>query len=459
MSSLQNSLFINNEYVDSQEKLSLKLISPVDDSVVSDRVQVAGRKDVDHAVACATAAFRDGPWASFTGQQRAACMNKFADLVEKHAETLAQQESLPVGRPVAGIRFFDIVKMAETFRYYAGWADKIQGESFTEKDSGYFKIVRYEPLGVCAGIVSWNATFLYVGWKVAPALAAGNTFIFKSSDKSPFGAAALGAIVKEAGFPPGVVQFITGGAETGSFLASHQGIRKISFTGSIQGGKAVQNAATQSNLKRVTLELGGKSPAIVFDDASFEIAVGSVGGGFLANSGQICVAASRVLVQESIAERFCGEIKSIFEAASKKLGSSPSELSTEHGPVADQMQFDRIMSYVAKGKSTATLVTGGQRKGNKGCFIEPTLFLNPDKDSPIWKEEIFGPVLTVKTFKTEAEAIELANDSIYGLAVSAKLESGGVSVNSPYLPELNTPFGGMKQSGNGKELGRHGLYE
>ncbi|EEY23066.1 aldehyde dehydrogenase [Verticillium alfalfae VaMs.102] len=411
-----------------------------------------------------------GPWASFTGVQRAACLNKFADIVEKNVDHLAYCESLPTGRPIAGIIHMDLAHMAQVFRYYAGWADKIAGQSFSE-DNGFAKIVRYEPLGVCASLASYNATFLYVGWKLAPALAAGNTVIFKPSEKSPLGILAMAPLFAEAGFPPGVVQFLTGARETGALLSSHQRIAKISFTGSIAAGKAVQEAATNSNLKKVTLELGGKSAAVVFDDADFDLCVGCVGGGFLANSGQICVAASRVLIQESIAPKFIQAIKEVFEQARDGMGSSPLELSTQHGPIVDKSQFDRIMGYIEKGKQSAELITGGNRKGSKGCFIEPTLFVNPTSDSPIWKEEIFGPVLTVKTFKTEEEAIELANDTVYGLAsclytsdlsralrVSSALESGGVSVNSPYLPELNTPFGGSKQSGQGRELGSHGLY-
>ncbi|KAL2288647.1 hypothetical protein FJTKL_03341 [Diaporthe vaccinii] len=464
--------YLGNEFVDSVkphgEKLTL--LNPVDDSVVADDVPVAGREDVDRAVALGREAFRKGPWAKFTGIQRSACLNKFADLVEKNVERLAYAESLPTGRPVAGIVHFDLAHMVQVFRYYAGWADKIAGESFGE-DNGFAKLVRYKPLGVCAGIASWNATFMYVGWKVAPALAAGNSFIFKPSEKSPLGVLALAPLFAEAGFPPAVVQFIIGGRDTGSLLASHMEIAKISFTGSISAGKAVQEAATRSNLKKTTLELGGKSPALVFGDADFENAVGSVAGGFLANSGQICVAASRVLVEESIAAKFLAAAKATFDGIGAQMGSSPLELSTSHGPVVDKLQFDRIMSYIDKGKASAQLLTGGNRIGSKGCFIEPTLFVNPDPQSPIWKEEVFGPVLTVRTFKTEEEAIAMANDSIYGLAaciytsdvsralrVSAALESGGVAINSPYLPELNTPFGGTKQSGQGRELGAHGLY-
>ncbi|PNH48175.1 hypothetical protein VD0004_g305 [Verticillium dahliae] len=414
--------FIGNEFVDSQHSNGqrITLLNPVDDSVVVDDLQLAGKEDVDRAVALANQAFRKGPWASFTGVQRAACLNKFADIVEKNVDHLAYCESLPTGRPIAGIIHMDLAHMAQVFRYYAGWADKIAGQSFSE-DNGFAKIVRYEPLGVCASLASYNATFLYIGWKLAPALAAGNTVIFKPSEKSPLGILAMAPLFAEAGFPPGVVQFLTGARETGALLSSHQRIAKISFTGSIAAGRAVQEAATNSNLKKVTLELGGKSAAVVFDDVDFDLCVDCVGGGFLANSGQICVAASRVLIQESIATKFIQAIKEVFERARDGMGSSPLELSTQHGPVVDKSQFDRIMGYIEKGKQSAELVTGGKRKGSKGCFIEPTLFVNPTSDSPIWKEEIFGPVLTVKTFKTEKEAIELANDTVYGLACKEAL--------------------------------------
>ncbi|KAH7022044.1 aldehyde dehydrogenase domain-containing protein [Ilyonectria destructans] len=465
-------LFINNQIVDSLSKSAekLTLLNPVDDSIVVDDVQIAAKEDIDHAVALAKKAFQQGPWATFTGSQRAACLNKLADLVERDAERLAYAESLPTGRPIAGIIHFDLVHMAQVYRYYAGWADKIAGQSFTE-DNGFAKIVRYKPLGVCASIASWNSTFMYIGWKLGPALAAGNTVIFKPSEKSPLGTLALAPLYAEAGFPPGVVQFVTGARETGALLSSHLGISKISFTGSIAGGLAVQDAASRSNLKRVTLELGGKSAAVVFSDADFDNAVAGVAEGFLANSGQICVAASRVLVEESIAEKFFAAIKSVFEAASAAMGGSPLEMTTNHGPVVDKLQFDRIMSYIEKGKASAQLLVGGKRKGTVGCFIEPTIFVNPEPNSPVWCEEIFGPVLTVKTFKSEDEAVALANNTAYGLSaciytkdltralrVSAAMETGGVSINSPYLPELNTPFGGVKQSGQGRELGAYGLY-
>ncbi|OBT75479.1 hypothetical protein VF21_04901 [Pseudogymnoascus sp. 05NY08] len=466
---LPTKLFINNQYTDSHNKIRHSLRNPTDDSSITDQVHIANAQDVHNAVDAATAAFKTGPWSTFTGAQRAACMLRLADLVEKNVDRLAYLESIPTGRPVSGIIHFDIAHMVQVFRYYAGWADKIEGRTYPQ-DNGFYKIVRYEPIGVCAGIASWNATFMYIGWKIAPALAAGNCFIFKGSEKSPLGALGIAPLFAEAGFPPGVVQFLTGGPETGALIASHPKISKISFTGSAAGGRKVQEAASKSNLKQVTLELGGKSPAIVFPDAPMELTIGGVGGGFLANSGQICVAASRVLVHASIADDFCASLVKVFEAASKSLGADTLNPETQHGPVVDHAQFKTIMKYIELGKKSAKLLTGGKRIGTKGAFIQPTIFLEPSTDAAIWREEIFGPVLTIKTFETEEEAIELANGTDYGLAsciyttditralrVSSKLQSGGVSINSPFLPELNTPFGGIKQSGYGHELGKDSL--
>lgn len=468
-SEIESRLYINGEFVPAKGTERLTLYNPWDESVVASDVQVANAEDVDIAVAASRAAFK-GPWKKFTGGQRAIAMNKFADLVEQNIDRLARIESLPTGRPFSMIKHFDLPHLVSVYRYYAGWADKIAGKTFPS-ENGTYKIVRYEPIGVAAGIASWNATFLYVAWKIAPALAAGATFIFKASEKSPLGALAIAPLFAEAGFPPGVVQFLTGTREAGAALASHPGIDKISFTGSPLAGRAVQAAANKSNLKRVTLELGGKSPAIVFNDAPLEAAVGGVGQGFLANSGQICVAASRVLVQEDIAEKFKEAVIAQFEAVGKNLGANPLDPTTTHGPVVDKAQYERITSYIDIGKRDAQLVTGGSRKGDKGYAIQPTLFVNPKEGSRIWTEEIFGPVMAIKTFKTEEEAIELANDSSYGLAsniyttslsrglrVADALETGGVSINSPYLPAIQGPFGGKKQSGNGRELGEEGLH-
>ncbi|PVH86395.1 putative aldehyde dehydrogenase [Cadophora sp. DSE1049] len=461
-------LFINNEYVSAKCSETLSLMNPFDGSKINAAVQVAGEEDINIAVAAAEAAFKSGPWSSYTGSQRAKCMLKFADLLDEKVQELAELDSITMGAPT-GLGQFLITAAAATFRYYAGWADKIEGESFAA-DDGTYKIVRHEPLGVCAGIAPWNAPILYVGWKIAPALAAGNTYIFKSSEKSPLSALILGKLVIEAGFPPGVIQFISGGGKTGALLASHMKISKISFTGSTFTGKIVQKLALESNMKACTLELGGKSPALVFDDADIPNAVGSTADGFLLNSAQVCVAGSRLLVQETIAPAFIEAVKERFAAISSGLGADPKSGTAMHGPMADEAQFNRVMSYINLGKEFSAPVIGGNRKGDKGFFIEPTLFVNPDRKGKIFNEEIFGPVLSIVTFKTEEEAIEMANDTVTGLSatvytsditralrVSAKIDSGNVSINAPHFPNMQVPFGGFKESGSGKELGKYGL--
>ncbi|OBT81303.1 hypothetical protein VE02_10032, partial [Pseudogymnoascus sp. 03VT05] len=351
-------------YVESSLSETLTVRYPYDDSLVTSTVQVAGKKEVDAAVAAARAAYSVGPWSKFTGAQRSACLLKFADLVEKNMEPLAQLETIAMGKPIN----------------YAGWADKIEGDVFNAED-GVYKIVRHEPLGVCAGVASWNATFLYAAWKIAPALAAGN-FIFKASEKSPLAVLAMARFYKEAGFPPGVVQFVSGAGHTGA-------------------GIKVQEQAAKSNLKKVVLELGGKSPAIVFNDADFQLALANCSHGFLVNTGQICAAASRLYVQEGISPKFIAAVKAEFEKAASTMGSDPRERTTSLGPLADKAQFERVMSFIHAGKRSAKLLTGGKRKDSKGWFVEPTIFLDPDHDSSVYKEEIFGPVLVIRTFKTD----------------------------------------------------------
>ncbi|KAE8441370.1 hypothetical protein EG329_005473 [Mollisiaceae sp. DMI_Dod_QoI] len=467
----QTQLFINNEYVDAKSSETLKLVNPFDETTIPAAVQVAGEEDVNLAVEAALAAFKTGPWSTFTGAQRAVCMHKFADLIDANAKELADLDAICMGAPSAANAGFLIPEAAAVFRYYAGWADKIEGESFAA-DDGTYKIVRQEPLGVCAGIAPWNAPLLYVGWKIAPAVAAGNTFIFKASEKSPLSALFLGKLVVEAGFPPGVIQFVSGAGKTGSLLASHLNISMISFTGSTFVGKIIQKTALESNMKRVALELGGKSPSLVFADADIPNAVGSTADGFLFNSGQVCVAASRVFVQEEIAPAFIEAVKARFTAINSSLGSDPRAMTTQFGPMADEQHFNRVISYIDLGKKHAEPVFGGRRKGDKGFFIEPTLFVDPDKNGRVFNEEIFGPVLSLTTFKTEEEAINLANDTKTGLSatlytsdlnralrVSAKIESGSVSINSPHFPNHQVPFGGFKESGSGKELGKYGLRE
>jgi aldehyde dehydrogenase (NAD+) len=402
----------SEQYVPSTSGETLSIYNPSDDTLVTDKVQVASEADVDRAVAAAKAAFPK--WSSTPGAKRAAIMLKFADLLEASAARLGKLESICMGQPVTVATGF-VAGPAAIWRYYAGFAGKIAGESYPPEGDGSYKIVAYEPLGVCAGIAAWNATHTLAAWKMAPALAAGNTFVFKSSEKSPLGAAAYGDLIKEAGFPPGVINMLTGAGATGALIASHMQIAKIAFTGSAAGGRAVQIAAAKSNMKHVSLELGGKSPALIFDDADLDNALEHNSDSFLRNSGQICFASSRVLVQEGIAPKFIEGIKAAFEKAAKKMGDA-SLAETAFGPLADKKQFDRVMEFLKDGKAQGvTVLTGGERLGAKGTFVQPTVLLNPDLKSRVYTDEIFGPVISVKTFKTEEEAIELANDTTYGL--------------------------------------------
>jgi aldehyde dehydrogenase (NAD+) len=311
-----------------------------------------------------------------------------------------------------------------------------------------------------------------LGFKAGAALAAGNTVIFKASEKTPLGVLHIAPLFAEAGFPPGVINFVSGGGAVGAALASHMDVRKISFTGSAMTGKKIMIAAAQSNLKRVTLELGGKGSAIVFEDADLETVATNLSDNFLRLTGQICHSSSRLLVHENIAKKVLEMLKERYEMIGKGLGKDPMEKDTMIGPLADAMSLERVIKFMAAGTEDAELVTGGERLGDKGCFVSPTIFMNPKSDASIYHEEIFGPVLTVKTFRTEKSAIEMANDTEYGLAASVytrdmalamrvakKLEVGNVSINSSLGIDMNSPFGGKKGSGIGKEGGQYGLKE
>ncbi|CAK1355356.1 unnamed protein product [Cercospora beticola] len=467
--SYQTNLFINGKYVPSSSGETLTIHSPNDDSLVTDKIQAASEADVDTAVAAAKAAFPQ--WRDTAGHKRAAIMLKFADLLEANVDKLAQLESVAMGQPVSVAKRMILGPVA-LWRYYAGYSGKVAGESFPPDEDGTYKIVQYEPLGVCAGICAWNGTHVLAAWKMAPAMAAGNTFVLKSSEKSPLGTCAYGDLLNEAGFPPGVINILTGDGKVGSLLAHHMQVSKIAFTGSAPAGRAVMAAAAKSNLKKVSLELGGKSPALIFDDADLENAVEHSSTSFLRNSGQICFAASRVLVQENIAPKFIEAIKVAFEGAEKQMGD-PSLADTAFGPLADKKQFERVMSFLTGAREEGVQVlVGGERKGDKGTFVKPTVFLNPDITSKVYTDEIFGPAISVRTFKDEDEAVELANATTYGLGstvytsdvaralrVAGKLEAGTVGINSAFNTSPQTPFGGYKQSGYGRESGPEGLKE
>lgn len=460
-------LFIDNEYVDATSGDTLSIYNPHDESLVADGIQVASQEDVDKAVSAARTAFK-GVWSKWTPRQRSEAMLKFADLTDKHAEELALWETKSMGQPI-NVAKFVFTLLGQVFRYYAGWTDKLPGEAWTEDEQGIYKIIQYDPVGVCAGIGAWNGSGIFFSFKVAAALAAGCTFIYKASEKSPIGMLQLGQFIKEAGFPPGVINIITGDGTVGAALASHMDINKISFTGSAFAGKKVQELAAKSNLKRVTLELGGKSPSLIFADANIENALQHHSQNFLFNSGQACIAASRTFVHEDIAESFINELKKRFEQLAHTMGQ-PTDSNTFLGPLADGKQFERVMSFLDIGKEEAELLTGGARQGESGWYVQPTIFLNPKDDARIYREEIFGPVLTIRTFKTEEEAIKLANDTSFGLSsciftasipralrIAKQIEAGNVNINTSQVFSPTVPFGGAKQSGLGREGGRIGL--
>lgn len=446
-----NKHYINGEYVNSVNKETYTVWNPKDGSVVSDQMAVAGQDDVDAAVKAAEAAF-NGPWSGFSGQQRAACLMKLATIMEERLADILTLDSLASGNPVSIIHTREKNYIITAIKYYAGWTDKQKGDYYPA-DDGFVKLVRHEPLGVCAAVNPFNAPVATFIFKAAPALATGNVLIVKPSEKTPFGSLAMAPLFEEAGFPKGVIQVLSGAGSTGALLASHMRIRKISFTGSVPTGKKIQIAAAQSNLKRVTLELGGKSPAVVFEDANLDNALTWTVNALLARSGQVCVAATRVYVQRSIAQEFIDKYVAKVKEAAGKLGD-PQDPNTGLGPLVDHLALERVTAMIERAKNDAELVVGGKRKGDKGNFVEPTVFLNPKAGSEIIEKEVFGPVSIVKTFETEEEVINLANDTEYGLMagvftrdvsralrVSSKLDAGVVGVNCVSYVSTSEKFG------------------
>lgn len=459
-------IFINNEYVDSRSAQKLTVHNPKDGSLISDKIPLSDSTDVDSAVTAAEAAFP--AWKRVPASERRGLLIKFANLLEDHTEELSLLNRITQGAPYHTWGKIEAGLGVEAFRYYAGWTDKFSGEAHPQ-ENGFMKITRHEPLGVTAGVVPWNGPLGLAGLKAAAALATGNCFILKPSEKTPLAALALGHLIREAGFPPGVFQVLSGNGTTGELLARHMRIRKISFTGSIPTGKKIQQMAAESNLKRVTLELGGKSPAVVFDDCDLDNAVQWCGNAIAANTGQVCFAASRVYVQEGIRDKFVAKYRAFLEERAKAIGD-PDKNETLMGPLVDEAQFKRVSGFIERGAAQGTLLTGGHRVGEKGYFVAPTVFTDVDHDAEISRDEIFGPVAIVNTFKTEDEVVERANATEYGLMagvftqdinramrVASEFESGMVGVNCISLSFLTAPFGGSKQSGLGRECGRSAL--
>ncbi|MCJ1463430.1 aldehyde dehydrogenase (NAD(P)(+)) ald5 [Pseudocyphellaria aurata] len=458
-------LFINNEFVKGVDGKTFESINPSNEKPIV-AVHEATEKDVDVAVAAARKAF-EGTWRTVTPQQRGKYLVKLADLFEQNLEQLAAIESLDNGKAFTMAKG-DIGAAAGCLRYYGGWADKIEGK-VVDTNADTFNYVRQEPIGVCAQIIPWNFPVLMWSWKIGPAVACGNTVVLKSAEQTPLSALFAAKLVKEAGFPPGVINILSGfGKIAGAALSAHMDVDKVAFTGSTIVGRQIMKAAAGSNLKKVTLELGGKSPNIVFEDADIDNAISWVNFGIFFNHGQCCCAGSRIYVQESIYDKFVEKFK---ERAQKNIVGDPFSKDTFQGPQVSQLQYDRIMGYIDTGKKEgAKLEIGGDRHGKEGYFIQPTIFSNVHEDMSIMQEEIFGPVCSIAKFKDEADAIRLGNATTYGLAaalhtknlntairVSNALRAGTVWVNTYNTLHHQLPFGGYKQSGIGRELGEAAL--
>jgi aldehyde dehydrogenase (NAD+) len=458
-------LFINNEYVKGSEGKTFETVNPANEQVITS-VHEANEKDVDIAVAAARKAF-EGEWKRVTPSDRGRLLNKLADLIERDIDALAAIEALDNGKALTMAKV-DLANALGCIRYYAGWSDKIHGQTI-DTNPETLSYTRHEAIGVCGQIIPWNFPFLMWAWKIAPAIAAGNTVVLKTAEQTPLSGLYAGKLIKEAGFPPGVINIISGfGRVAGAAISSHMDIDKVAFTGSTAVGRTILQAAAKSNLKKVTLELGGKSPNIVFEDADIDNAISWANFGIFFNHGQCCCAGSRLLVQESIHDKFVARFRE--RAAQNKLGD-PFAADTFQGPQVSQLQFDRIMEYIKHGKDAgATVALGGERHGDKGYYIQPTLFTDVTSDMKIAQEEIFGPVITVQKFKDIDEAIKIGNSTQYGLAagvhtknvntairVSNALKAGTVWINNYNMISYQAPFGGFKESGIGRELGSYAL--
>lgn len=459
-------LFINGEFVKSVSNKTFPVIDPSTEEVITE-VYEGFSEDVDLAVEAAETAFNDTEWATSDPADRGRLLLKLADAIEKDLELLASIEALDNGKAIQLARG-DIGLVANYIRSCAGWTDKVFGKVI-ETGSSHFTYSRREPLGVCGQIIPWNFPALMMAWKIAPALATGNTVILKTAETTPLSALYIAKLTQDAGFPKGVLNVISGfGPTAGASITLHPKIKKIAFTGSTATGRVIMKNAAESNLKKVTLELGGKSPNIVFNDADIETAVKNISFGIFYNSGEVCCAGSRVYVQEGIYDKVLEEFKK--DAAAVKVGN-PFDEEVFQGAQTSQMQVDKILDYVKLGKDEgAKLITGGERIEGKGYFIKPTIFSDVEEDMRIVKEEIFGPVVTVTKFKTVDEVIAMANNSEYGLAaglhttdvnkaidVSNRLKAGTVWVNTYNAFHPMVPFGGYNQSGIGKEMGIEAL--
>ncbi|KAF9471864.1 aldehyde dehydrogenase [Pholiota conissans] len=465
--SFNTGLFIGGKWVDGSDKTTIDVINPTNGKLIT-KVSEAVEKDVDLAQEAAQKAF-DTVWGlNASGALRSELLWALAKGMEKYQAELAAIEALDNGKTFGWANGTDVQFSIEVIKYFAGWADKVTGQTI-ETDEKKFSYTRHEPIGVIGQIIPWNFPLLMWSWKIGPALAAGNTVVMKPSEFTPLTAIRMCEIIKEVGIPDGVINLITGyGHTVGAAISSHMGIDKVAFTGSTLVGRKIMEAAAKSNLKVVTLELGGKSPNIIFNDADLEQAINWTSHGIFWNHGQACCAGSRIFVQSGIYDKFLAGL--IEKAKSIKLGDPFGE-GIDQGPQVSQVQYDRIMGYIESGKEQgATLALGGERHGNEGFFINPTIFTDVKPDMKIVQEEIFGPVGVVVKFEDEEDVVRQGNDTMYGLAAAVfsqninraietahKLKAGTVWVNCANQLHAQVPFGGYKQSGIGRELGEYAL--
>ena len=463
-------LFVDGNSIPSLSGERYEIINPANGLVIAS-VSKAGTDDAELTIKSARSAFDEGPWARYTGRQRAKVLMRIASLIETHVDELAYLETINSGKPINDATE-QVLKSSACFEYYAGLADKLWGATIPIEENLFAYTLR-EPIGVCLGITPWNSPLILASYKTAPALAVGNTVILKPASKTPLTSIRLAEICMEAGIPPGVVNVLPGpGATIGMSLAAHPGVDKISFTGDNKSGSAVM-AAAAGTIKRVTLELGGKSPSLIFPDAEMDQAVPSSVRAIYSHAGQRCTARSRLLVHETIyeqfVERFVGQTKAIHVG-------DPLNVQTEMGPVISLDQKKKILAYIEEGiRSGAQLLYGGEPGDSllqDGYYLLPAVFTNVENESSISQKEIFGPVVCILKFSDESEAVHLANDTIYGLAASVwtndlgrahrmvkALRAGVISVNSVPVTYIEAPFGGYKQSGIGRELGLEGLLQ
>jgi acyl-CoA reductase-like NAD-dependent aldehyde dehydrogenase len=459
-------LLIGGKWTPAKSGKTFETINPANEEVLA-LVAEGDKADVDEAVKAARKAFEESRWPRLNPHQRARVLYKIAELIERHADELAEIETLDNGKAVTQARAIDVAGAAETFRYYAGWCTKIYGET-NPSDSSMFNYTLREPVGVCGQIIPWNFPLLMACWKVAPALACGNTVILKPAEQTPLSALRLGELTQEAGLPDGVLNIITGfGPGAGSSIAEHPDIDKVAFTGSTEVGRLILKASA-GNLKRVSLELGGKSPNIIFTDADLASAVPTSMMGVFYNTGQVCAAGTRIFVQQEKYDEFVDQLTKF--SAGMTVGD-PLDPATKMGPVVSKEQYDRVRNYVEIGKGEgAKLTTGGETAAGRGYFIKPTIFADVNNRMRIAQEEIFGPVAAAIPFKDENDAVLQGNDTTYGLAaavwtrdigrahkVARALKAGTVWINTYGAIDPISPFGGYKQSGFGRELGKHSI--